>query len=59
MAGNIATRTRAWTVRAKVKDAPASFQGHTHQVLALAVTSDGQFLVRSQEVWEGQRRATG
>jgi len=47
-----------WTVRAKVKDAPANFQGHTHQVLALAVTSDGQFLVQSQ-VWEGRRRETG
>jgi len=45
-------------VRAKVKGAPANFQGHTHQVLALAVTSDGQFLVRSRNGWEGRRGAT-
>ena len=44
--GNIVERKREWIIRAASRGAPASTDGHTDHVLALAVTSDGKFLVR-------------
>jgi hypothetical protein len=42
----VADRKKVWFIRARLTDAPAAFEGHTHHVLALAVTTDGKYLVR-------------